>query len=705
MCRRVPSSEGEVRIPSSEVEEMKELIFEIGTEEMPAGFVPLALEELGSRFKAWLEEERIEYKDVKTMGTPRRLSLLALLAERQRPSETVKIGPPAKVAFDPEGRPTKAAFGFARQCGVDVSELILLETEKGTYAAVKLREEGKPTKELLRAFLPTLLTSLSLPKSMRWTGTNLRFIRPIRWILAVFGGEGLDIEVDGIRSSTLTYGHKFMAPAPMEIKGIEDYLEGLRKAYVLIDPEERLGRIKEGAKGEAAKVNGRPLLREGLLKEVCFMLEWPVPVLGRFRNEFLSLPREVLITAMEHHQRYFPIEGPKGELLPYFIAFSNTQAEDMEYIRKGNERVLEARLSDAKFFFEEDLKIPLDRRVEGLKGVLFQSQIGTLYEKVQRLMVLSERLTHKLFPEKLHKAKRAAYLSKADLLTGMVGEFPELQGIMGREYALKAGEDPEVAEAIFEQYLPRFSGDRLPQTETGIILSLADKIDTLVCCFSVGLTPTGTSDPFGLRRQALGLVMTVLGCSLRLSLQELISWAEELVVSDTKSNTKEEVLRFILGRFENLMLNWGYARDEIEAVLTVQSDDLLDAKNRIEALHESKNLDYMTDMVIAFKRVANILKGTNPSGIPSVELFRQEEEKALYEAYLAVKDKASALLSKEDYKGLITLFTSLRPYVDNFFDKVLVMEKDEKIKDNRLSLLSLIYELFLKVADFSKLNV
>lgn len=685
---------------------MKELIFEIGTEEMPAGFLPLALRELELRFRTWLEEEKIEYKDLKTMGTPRRLSLLALLAERQTPSETIKVGPPAKVAFDQEGRPTQAAYGFAKQWGVDVKELILVQTEKGTYVAVRLREEGKPTKELLEAFLPTLLTSLSLPKSMRWTSTNLKFIRPVRWILAVFGGEGLKVELNGLKASTITYGHRFMAPGPIEIRNIGDYVEGLRKAYVLVDPEERLEKVKEGAKGEASKVNGKPLLKEGLLQEVCFMLEWPVAVLGRFRDEFLSLPREVLITAMEHHQRYFAVEGQGGELLPYFVAFSNTQADDMGHIRKGNERVLEARLSDAKFFFEEDLKVPLDQRVECLKGVLFQSQIGTLYEKVQRLVILSERLSDKLFPDKVLQAKRAAYLSKADLLTGMVGEFPELQGVMGKEYALRGGEDPEVAEAIFEQYLPRFSGDKLPETQAGIVLSLADKIDTLVSCFSVGLIPTGTSDPFGLRRQALGLVMTLLDRSLRLSLRELISWAYDLVsVEAAKEGTKEEVLKFILGRFENLMLNRGYARDEIEAVLVVQSDDLLDAKNRIEAVHESRSSDYMTDMVIAFKRVANILKGTSPSGVPSAELFRQEEEEALYRAYHMVRDEAYALLSKEDYKGLIALFTTLRPHIDNFFDKVLVMEKDEKIRDNRLSLLYLIYDLFLKVADFSKLNV
>lgn len=685
---------------------MKELVFEIGTEEMPAGFVPLALGELESRFKAWLEEERIECKYLKTLGTPRRLSLLALLAERQTPSEIIKVGPPAKVAFDKEGRPTQAAFGFAKQWDVDVSELILVETEKGTYAAVKLREEGKLTKELLECFLPVLLTSLSLPKSMRWAGTNLKFIRPIRWILAVFGGERLDMEVNGIKASTSTYGHRFMAPGPIEVRNIEDYLEGLRKAYVLVDPEERLQKIKEGAKGEASKVNGKPLFKEGLLQEVCFMLEWPVPVLGRFRDEFLVLPREVLITAMEHHQRYFAVESSSGGLLPYFIAFSNTRAENMEHIRKGNERVLEARLSDAKFFFEEDLKVPLEQRVEGLKDVLFQSKIGTLYEKVQRLVVLSERLCNKLFPEKVRKAKRAAYLSKADLLTGMVGEFPELQGVMGREYALKGGEDPEVAEAIFEHYLPRFSGDRLPETEVGIVLSLVDKIDTLVSCFSVGLIPTGTSDPFGLRRQALGLVMILLDHSLRLSLRELIGWALELISSSTpREDLKKEVLNFMLGRFENLMLNRGYTRDEIEAVLTVQSDDLFDAKNRIEAIHESRNYDYMKDMIIAFKRVANILKGTTPSGVPLVDLFQQQEEEVLYKAYLIVKDEAYTLLSKEDYKGLITLFTTLRPHIDSFFDKVLVMEKDDKIRTNRLSLLSLIHELFLKVADFSKLNV
>lgn len=682
---------------------MKELVFEVGTEEMPAGFIPQALRALEEGFVRWLEEERIGHEGVKALGTPRRLALIARLEEVQRPLETLKVGPPKKVAFTPQGEPTKAAEGFARQYGLTPQDLVVVETEKGEYVAVRLKEEGRPTAELLRGSLPRLLLELPMPKAMRWADKALRFIRPIHWILAVFGGEVLEFQLDGIPSGPRTYGHRFMAPGAIEVADGRGYVEGLRRAYVLVDPEERRERVREEVLRAAEGVGGRPLLREELLEEVCHMVEWPVAVAGSFDPSFLSLPREVLITAMEHHQRYFPVVDAEGQLLPHFVAVSNTLARDMGVVRRGNERVLKARLEDARFFYQEDLKVPLRDRVERLKGVIFQAKLGTLYDKVERLVGLSARLAEVLCPGKVELAKRAAFLCKADLVTEMVGEFPELQGIMGREYALKGGEDPEVAEAIFEHYLPRFSGDMLPRTETGAVLSVAEKLDNLVGCFSVGLLPTGTSDPFALRRQAIGLIQIVLDRSWRLSLSEAIGWAIELLAGRAeRPEAGEEVLGFILGRFEGLMSAEGYEKDEIAAVLEVQKDDLVDARNRIRALHAFRRSEGFEALAIAFKRVANILKGQTYPEVVREDLLREEAERALYRAYRGVKERAEPLLEAEDYQGALSVLVEIKPVVDTFFDEVLVMTEEEDLRKNRLALLGALWRLFLRIADISK---
>lgn len=682
---------------------MRELIFEVGTEEMPAGFIPQALRALEDRFVRWLEEERVGYEGVRVLGTPRRLALIARLEKFQRPLETLKVGPPKKVAFTPEGMPTKAAEGFARQHGLTPQDLVVIETEKGEYVAVRLKEEGRPTAELLREFLPRLVLELPLPKAMRWADRALRFIRPIHWVLAVFGGEPLALDLDGIPSGSKTYGHRFMAPGPIEVANGEGYVEGLRRAYVLVDPEERRERLVEEVLKATKGVGGRPLLREELLEEVCHMVEWPVAVVGSFDPAFLSLPREVLITAMEHHQRYFPVVDEQGRLIPHFVAVSNTIAKDMGVVRRGNERVLKARLEDAKFFYQEDLKVPLRDRLERLKGVIFQAKLGTLYDKVERLVGLSARIAEVLCPAKVELVRRAALLCKADLVTEMVGEFPELQGIMGREYALKSGEDPEVAEAIFEHYLPRFSGDMLPRTETGAILSVAEKLDNLVGCFAVGLLPTGTSDPFALRRQAIGLIQTVLDRSWRLSLSEAIGWAVEFLGGRAeRPEAVKEVLGFILGRFEGLLLADGYGKGEIAAVLEVQGDDLVDARNRIRALHTFRRSEGFEALAIAFKRVANILRGQTYPEVVRKDLLREEAEKALYRAYCGVKERAEPLLEAEDYHGALSVLVEIKPVVDTFFDEVLVMTEDKALRENRLALLGALWQLFRRIADVSK---
>ena len=687
---------------------MRELILEIGTEEMPAGFVPQALESLRGGFGRWMEEERVEGKVVKVVGTPRRLALLAELSETQSALEMVKLGPPKRVAFDEEGNPTKAAHGFARQQGVSVQELIVVETERGEYVGIRERREGRPTRELLRDFLPQLITSIPLPKAMRWADRRLRFIRPIHWIVAVFGGEVVDFELDGISSGDITRGHRFMAPEGFRVSTIEGYLKGLKEAFVIADPDERRERIK-GEVGEKARaVGGRILEEGGLLEEVTHLVEWPVAVLGKFDDEFLDLPQEVLVTAMEHHQRYFPVANDEGKLLPFFVAVANTQAKDMEVVRRGNERVLKARLADAKFFYEEDLKIPLEKRVEELKEVVYQAKLGTLYEKTLRVGELSVRIASKVCPHKVEVVRRAAYLAKADLLTEMVGEFPQLQGIMGREYALKGGESPEVAEAIFEHYLPRYAGDRLPRTDPGAVLSIADKIDSVVGCFGIGLLPTGTSDPFALRRQTLGVIHTILDRAYHLSLREMVEWALELLaekVERPEDEVKGEVLEFFKGRYEGLLTSEGWPRDEVEAVLEVQKDDLVDAKRRIEALHAFRQDEGFSSVVIAFKRVANIVRGRDYPPKVRPELFREGQEQRLFEAYRDAEDDIRNLIARGRYLEVLKILSDLRPAIDDFFDHVLVMAEEEVIRENRLALLGRLYELFREVADLSKIAV
>ena len=681
---------------------MKELVFEVGTEEMPPRFVPQAIEAIKERFNKWLKDERIERKDIRVFGTPRRLVILGLLEEYQSPLEVLKIGPSKKVAFNENGHPTPQAEGFAKSQGVSVDELLVISTEKGEYVAVKKREEGKSTSQLLKEFLPQLILGLPMPKSMRWEKRNLRFIRPIRWVLAVFGGEVLELEV--FEASSYTFGHRFMAPQRIKVNGIKDYLAQLREAYVLVDQEERRLRIREEIKKVTTPVGGHPLIDEDLLEEVTFMVEYPWAILGGFEESFLRLPKEVLITTMQHHQRFFPLLNDKGQLMPYFVAISNTLAKDMEVVRKGNERVLKARLEDANFFYNEDLKAPLEERVPRLKEVVFHSELGSLYDKVQRLTALSEKIAFKVCPEKVELVKRAAFLCKADLLTEMVGEFPELQGIMGREYALKAGENDEVALAIEEHYKPKFSDDDLPQSETGSVLSLAEKLDNLCGFFSIGLSPTGTSDPFALRRQAIGLIMILLKRKWRLNLREVIKWAFGLLRDKVKKpEAEEEVLEFILGRYEGILLSEGFLKDEINAVFEVQKEDVVDIKNRIQALHQFRFSSDFQNLVIAFKRVSNILKGVTFPQEVNPELFLQEEEKELYNLYLSISQEAEPFLKKEDYLGLLGLFVKMKDTIDRFFDKVLVMTEEKNIRENRLVLLGFIHRFFLRVGDISKL--
>jgi glycyl-tRNA synthetase beta chain len=687
---------------------MKELLLEIGTEEIPAGFVPQALSDLKELVRKEFEANRIDFKGIRTLGTPRRILLfIESVSERQRDEETKKIGPSKAAAFDEKGNPTKAAIGFAKGQSVPVGSLEVIQTEKGEYLCAVKKESGKATLEILPSLLPKVILSIPFQKSMRWAEVSIRFARPIHWILCLFGEEVIPFVMGDVRSGNITYGHRFMNPNPIVVKDFKTYLQKLSEASVIVDPVERKKKIEEGMIREGARVSGKVLKDEELLNEVNFLVEYPLPLCGSFDEKFLRLPREVVIHSMKEHQRYFPLIDDHGRLLPNFIFISNIVPRDAKVVVKGNERVLKARLSDAAFFFEDDLKTPLEKRVEALKKVVFQAKLGTSYEKVMRFKNLASWITEQIDPKLRLSVERAALLCKADLVTGMVGEFPKLQGIVGREYAHLSGEREEVSEAIYEHYLPGFSGDRLPSNPIGDIVSIADKMDTIVGCFGVGLVPTGTADPFGLRRQALGIIRIILEKEYPLSLGELIEKSGEQLKEKMERplpEAKTEALDFFRIRYQNFLLDKGYPFDVIDAVLSTSFDQLLDIQRRIDALREAKEWKDFESIVIGFKRAMNILKGApSRKGINS-SLFTEPAEKNLHQAFMDIQGKIDRLLDQRDYPASLLEMSRMKKAIDEFFDGVMVMVEDEAIRNNRLALLDEIGQLFLRFADFSKLT-
>jgi glycyl-tRNA synthetase beta chain len=686
----------------------KELLLEIGTEEIPAGFVPQALKDLESLAKRELEAKRIDFSGIRTLGTPRRLVLvIQSVSEKQRDEETKRIGPSKQAAFDANGNPTKASIGFAKSQSVPVESLTIVQTEKGEYVCAVKKESGKPTLELLSSLLPGWILSIPFQKSMKWADVPIRFARPIHWIVALFGGEVVPFKVGNIQSGKMTYSHRFMHPGPIHVKDFQSYLQKLRESSVIVDPAERKKKIENEMIREGAKVSGRVLRDEELLDEVNFLVEYPVALCGAFDNKFLSLPQEILIHSMKEHQRYFPVSDDREKLLPHFICISNIRPKKRKVVVRGNEKVLKARLSDAVFFFEDDLKVPLEKRVEQLKKVVFQAKLGTSYEKVMRFKQLALWITERIDPGLRETVDRASHLCKADLVTGMVGEFPKLQGIIGREYARLSKERPEVAEAIYEHYLPAFAGDRLPSSPVGDIVSIADKMDTIVGCFGVGLVPTGTADPFGLRRQALGIIRIILEKKYAISLRGLVEESEKQLKEKMErpvEQVREEVLDFFRVRYQNFLLDKEYPFDVTDAVLSISFDELLDVQGRIDALKKARGWKDFDSIVIAFKRAMNILKGSPPKREINPSLLAESAEQNLYQSFLKAKDKIGLHLGKRDYPAALMEMTEMKRPIDEFFDGVMVMVEDEAIRNNRLALLDEIGKLFLRIADFSKLS-
>jgi glycyl-tRNA synthetase beta chain len=684
----------------------KELLLEIGTEEIPAAFLPKALRDLKEIARTEMAANLISHGEIRTMGTPRRLFLsIDEVAQRQQDQMIEKLGPAVRAAFDEQGNPSRAAVGFARGQGIDVAELERITTEKGEYVCARKKITGEATEGLLPAILTKVITDIPFRKSMRWSDQEFRFARPIHWILALFDGRVVPFRIANVESGNTSRGHRFMGPDPFPVGNLRGYLAGTRDRFVIVDPAERKEIIRRETEKAATTVGGGVLLSEELLETVTFLTEFPTVVCGNFDREYLKLPKEVLITTMISHQKYFPVVDEKGALLPHFITINNTLARDPAVVKRGNEKVIRARLSDARFFFEADRKIPLDRRVDDLRKVVFHTLLGTSYEKVLRFRILANRIAGRLDPTVACRVDRAALLAKADLDTQMVGEFAELQGIMGREYALLAGEDPIVAKAIAEHYLPTAAGGSLPETDEGAIVSIADKTDTICGFFGVDLIPTGTADPYALRRQALGIINIILAKRYPLPLDTLID--ESLatlgpLLKRPADEIKTIVLEFLMGRFANLLIAQGHPYDVVDAVLATGVLNLVTADDRIRAMETFKSDPDFQPLAVAFKRVVNIIRGFQ-NGSVDPGLFSGMEEKNLHEAFLKIRETVFTHVSRGDYSGVLGELARLRKPVDAFFETVLVMAEDEKIRFNRLSLLEEISTLFHNVADFSKI--
>lgn len=684
-----------------------ELFLELGTEELPAGFIPRALDDIQRLLCQELESARIGYGEVRTFATPRRLAISIADVARQQQRQTLELtGPPARIAFDAEGRPTKAAEGFARTNGVCVDELKTIDTGKGQYLFLSKVIEGGRSAEQLPEILPRVIGKIPFKKSMRWRDLEIRFARPLHWIVALYGGQIIPFTFGDLRSGNSSRGHRFMAPAEFSVKGVQDYINKAEKQYVIPQVAKRQKMIETQLEELAVQLGGRINSDPELLDEVSFLVEMPQALAGSIEDRFLQLPPELLITSMREHQRYFTLIDEQGKLLPHFITIANTLTKDPNIVIAGNERVLKARLSDAMFFWQEDQKSKLVERLEPLKKVVYQARLGTSYEKIERFTELATGLAQQLSPADLTLTRRAALLAKCDLETGMVYEFPELQGVMGREYALLEGEDPRVAKAIYEHYLPTQAGGELPSDHVGAFVSIADKIDSICGCFSVNLIPTGTADPYALRRCAIGILAIILDRGYAVSIPELVAKSVALLEAKRQRPAAEiiaDVIEFIRMRLVNMLAgHQQYPADVVEAVLSASFDEPGDAVEKVKALAKLKEQADFEPLAIAFKRVGNIIKTGLEQKVDPV-LFEASCETNLFETLLKVEKQVAIFMKNRDYIQSLDAIAGLRGPVDDFFDGVMVMTDVIAVKNNRLALLTRIAALFKDIADFGRI--
>ena len=680
----------------------RDLLFEIGVEEIPASYILPALAQLAESLGRELNTARLSFESSRTFATPRRLTVIVKGVADAQTSETRTVtGPPASIAFGDDGAPTKAATGFARSQGVDVAALTVV----GDYVQVEVTDGGGPAADVLPRLLAAAADTLTFPKTMKW-GPDRRFARPIRWLVAMLGSDVLDLTYAGVQGGNLTRGLRVWSPGPHEVEGADAYEELLRDNYVIADHEKRRDTIANEALRVAGECGGGLVEDLDLLEEVTFLTEYPTICAGSFDKRFLKLPRDVVVAAMKGHQRYFAVESGGGTLLPYFLCVVNAPKDHHDIIRKGNERVLESRLDDAEFYWQEDTRSSLESKVERLKDVVWLEGVGSLYEKTERLEALAGYVARAIAPDALDTAVRAARLAKADLVTEMVRdgkEFTELQGIMGREYALESSEPQTVATAIYEHYLPRFAGDALPKAPAGTVLSIADKIDSIVGCFSVGLIPTGSQDPYALRRQAIGLVRIVDEGELPLSLGELVrkAGAGYDVTGGALDELVESVLSFMRLRARTLFIDAGHAYDLVDAVLESSFDSLVGVRPRLTALTHFRAEDDFEGLVIGARRAMNILKGQAPGKFDAGTLVEPASQ-ALNEMRKTAAAGVDAAMARGDFDSAVRELLRLRKPIDSFFDDVMVMVDDPKLKDARLGLLGEVKRLFMRVADFSR---
>jgi len=689
---------------------MSQLLFEIGTEEIPAGYINPALSFMEQAAQAKFKELGLAFGRVQSVGTPRRLTLAVDGLQESQPDRRQEyIGPAKKAAYDADGNPSKAAMGFARSRGVAVEELAVVDTAKGEYLMAVEEVKGLATDKLLPGLLEELLRSIPFPKSMRWADSTLSFARPIQWLLALYDGKVIDFTVEKIQSGNTTPGHRFMAPQPEEVHDFAQYLELLAEKSVIADPEQRRGLVLEEVKKavyERVGEGGKPVLHEGLIDTVTNLVEIPWGVCGSFDEKFLDLPDEALITSMREHQKYFPVVDKDGKLMPIFVAVNNTDIKDRELAVSGHERVLRARLEDGLFFFNEDKKKTLASRMDDLSGIIFQHTLGTMAEKSERVVALASHLAGLLDPSLKEDADRAARLAKVDLLTEMVGEFPSLQGIIGRDYALLDGEKPAVAAAIHEHYLPVRAGGELPSSLLGAIVGLADRIDTMAGCFAIGERPTGNKDAFGQRRLAIGLINIIRSQALSLSLIDLI---EKALVGyagkiEAKEDTLEQLLSFIRLRFENDLTAAGLKQEAVEAATAVDFDDLTDCLARIEALDSIRSHEDFAVLAGSFKRIRNIIKDNRETTVDE-SLFAEEAERELFAMFKEVSRQVEPLIENRDYRQALAKMLAMKKPVDRFFDDVMVMAEDQAVRVNRLNLLTALGALVRQVGDISRMHV
>ena len=681
----------------------KDLLFEIGAEEIPAGFMPNILGQLKQLAETKLNDAHLPFERIATYGTPRRLALIVKgLADASAEISERHKGPSASIAYDADGNATKAAIGFARGKGLDVADLVV---EDG-YIYAETKTAGVPAKDIVTDMLPQLITGLNFPKSMHWGNLDAKFVRPVRWLVALLDEEVIPVEFATVKSGNVTRGHRFLGADEITIKNAASYVDTLKENFVMVDQDARRELISKQLHDMAASKNASIVWDDDLLEEINYLVEWPTALCGGFEESYLALPDAAIITPMKDHQRYFPLVDQEGKLLPMFLTVRNGSDHSIEIVQAGNERVLRARLDDAKFFFNEDRKKPLIDRQDGLTKIVFQEGLGNLADKTERLLKLG-----RVFGEEcgLHEdaavvLERATELAKTDLTTGMVTEFTELQGVMGKEYALLDGESPEVAEAIFEQYLPRFAGDVLPQTEAGKVLSIIDKVDNIVATFSRGLIPTGSQDPYALRRQTIGILNILLGSEWNISLRPIFKSSMELlnVPAEKQDELLGQVEEFFTLRLKNIFLDREVPHHVIDLLLSNNELSVADAEGLVNALLANR-IDENVELVQAYTRMYNLVKDVEYTGVNS-DLLKEDAEKALFEAASKASEASLAAWEANDYAAVVAVPATLVPAINKFFEDVMVMDKDEAIKANRLQLVRLAYSVMAIIGDISALK-